>query len=125
MVVDSSAILAIYFREAQAEWAAEQLAGADRLLMSTVNLTETLIRLRDRQPADADDLEQRLLGSGIEFIPPDTTQATLAASARLTFPLNLGDCFAYALAKTENVPLLTLDRDFRTLDVPLILPPGM
>ena len=123
-VVDTSVILAIYFREAHADWAAEQLAGAARLLMSTVNLTESLIRLRDRQPTDADDLEQRLLTGGIEFIAPDTVQATVAARARLTFPLNLGDCFAYALAKAENVPILTLDRDFRAIDLPLVMPPG-
>lgn len=39
------------------------------------------------------------------------------------FPLKLGDCFAYALAKTENCPLLTLDRDFRATDIAALLPP--
>lgn len=124
MVVDTSVILAIYFREAHADWAAEQLAAADRLLMSTVNLSECLIRLRDRQPLDADELEQKLLSSGIDFVPPDTSQAVMAAQARLAFPLNLGDCFAYALAKTEGVPLLTLDSDFRATDVSLVLAPA-
>ena len=38
--------------------------------------------------------------------------------------INLGDCFAYALAVTENLPLLTLDSDFRAVDIPVILPPG-
>jgi ribonuclease VapC len=123
MVIDTSIILAIYFAEPRAEWAAEQLARADRLVMSTVNLTETLIRLRDRQPADADALESRLLTSGIEFIAPDTAQAGIAARARLTFPLNLGDCFAYALAKVENQPILTLDFDFRAVDIAVVLPP--
>ena len=123
LVIDTSAILAIYFNEPHAQWAADQLARADRIVMSTVNLTECIIRLRDRQPADADDLEQRLLNSGIDFVPPDTAQAALAARARFDFPLNLGDCFAYALAKLENLPLLTLDLDFRAVDIPLILPP--
>ncbi len=36
--------------------------------------------------------------------------------------LNLGDCFAYALAKTMDLKLLTLDLDFRAVDVPLVLP---
>lgn len=44
--------------------------------------------------------------------------ADIAARARLTFPLNLGDCFAYALARAEQCPILTLDEDFRAVDVP-------
>ena len=90
--------------------------------MSTVNLTEILIRLRDRRPRDIESLENQILQSGIEFVAPDIEQARIAAEARLRYPLNLGDCFAYALAKTKNLSLLTLDQDFRAVDVPLILP---
>ena len=78
-------------------------AHAGELRMSTVNLTECLIRLRDRQPQLADALEARVLESGIRFVPPDVAQAQLAADARLRYPLNLGDCFAYALAKAESL----------------------
>jgi ribonuclease VapC len=124
MVIDSSAILAIYFEEPTALWVSQQIDAADRVLMSTVNLAESLMRIFDKHPAKAHMLEQRLLTSGIGFIAPDAAQAVLAAQARLKFPLNLGDCFAYALAKVENQPLLTLDRDFRAVDVPLILLPG-
>lgn len=123
MVVDTSVILAIYFGDPLASWEADQLnRSAGRLSMSTVNLTEALIRIRDRQPTLADELEQRLLGSGIRFVPPDEKQAVTAAEARLRFPINLGDCFAYALARSEGAPLLTLDQDFRALDVPLVMP---
>ncbi len=49
MVVDTSVLLAIYFAEANSEWAAKKLADhSSELRMSTVNLTETLIRVRDR-----------------------------------------------------------------------------
>jgi ribonuclease VapC len=123
MVVDTSALLAILFEEPGAQWAAEQLdKHARELRMSTVNLAETLIRLRDRQPQLADGLEEQVLSAGIRFVPPDTEQARVAAAARLRFPLNLGDCFAYALAVTEGVPILTLDDDFRRLDYPVLLP---
>lgn len=91
--------------------------------MSTVNLAECLIRFRDRQPADAELLQARLLATRIQFIPPDTAQAVLVAQARLALPLNFGDCFAYALAKTQGVALLTLDSDFRSVDVSLVMPP--
>lgn len=41
MVVDTSVILAVYFDDPQAAWAAEQLTRhAGQLRMSTVNLTE-------------------------------------------------------------------------------------
>ena len=123
MVVDTSVVLAIFFDEPHAEWAAEQLASAANLQMSTVNLAEALVRLRDARPTIADELEARLLSSGIRFVPPDVSQARLAAAARLRYPLDLGDCFAYALAATEGASILTLDRDFRALDVPVILPP--
>ena len=91
--------------------------------MSTVNLTECLIVLRQRAPNRADELIERFLNAGIEFVSPDVIQSKLAATARLQYPFNLGDCFAYALAKTQGLPLLTLDRDFRTADIQLILPP--
>ena len=45
----------------------------------------------------------------------EVQQACAAASARHEFrTLNLGDCFAYALATSEQVPILTLDADFLT-----------
>jgi ribonuclease VapC len=124
MVVDTSVVLAVFFEEPHATWAVEELeARAGELRMSTVNLAECLIRIRDRQPQLADDLEEQLLTSGIRFVAPDIEQARLAADARLRSPLNLGDCFAYALARAEGCGILTLDADFRQLDVPVTMPP--
>ena len=90
--------------------------------MSTVNLAETLIRLYDRQPRLAPSLQKEIWQSGIKFVPPSIEHAELAAQARLRYPLNLGDCFAYALAQTEGLPLLTLDSDFKQADIVCIMP---
>lgn len=123
MVVDTSVLLALLFDEPHAAWALallEEHAGA--LRMSTVNLTETLILLRDRQPQLYDVLEERVLTSGLRFVPPTVEHARIAGEARLRFPLNLGDCFAYALAFAEGTPVLTLDRDFAHCDIPVLLP---
>jgi uncharacterized protein with PIN domain len=90
--------------------------------MSTVNLTETLIRIRDQQPQNYEVVERELLASGIRFVPPDVEQAKIAAEARLRYPLNLGDCFVYALAVVEDCPILTRDGDFRAVDRPVVLP---
>lgn len=123
MVVDTSVLLAIFFAEPEGEWAAARLAEhAPELRMSTVNLTETLILVKDRQPQLFQTIEAELLGSNIRFVPPDVEQARIAAEARLRYPLNLGDCFAYALAVVENCPILAIDRDFRSMDLPVILP---
>jgi len=123
LVVDTSVLLAIFFEEEHAQWAADRLAEhAPELRMSTVNLTETFIRVRDRQPQLFDGIESRLLTGGIRFVPPDIEQARIAAEARLRLPLNLGDCFAYALAKAEGCPILTVDSDFRSVDCPVVMP---
>jgi ribonuclease VapC len=123
LVVDTSILLAIFFGESHAAWAVEQLEhNRGALSMSTVNLTETLIILRDRQPARYAQLEMQVVSGGIRFVAPDVEQARIAAEARLRYPLNLGDCFAYALARAEGTEILTLDLDFRSLDVPVVLP---
>ena len=125
MVVDTSAILALLFAEKHGSWVGEQLDDhAGELCMSTVNLTETLILIRDRQPALADELTETVLTSGLRFVCPDTAQAETAARARLTYPLNLGDCFAYALAVAEDDSILALDRDFGATDRLVLMPPN-
>jgi len=124
MVVDASILLAIFFKEAHSQWAANQLnAHATELCMSTVNLAEVLIQSQDRQPKLFPELKKNLLDGNIRFVPPDVFQAQIAAEARLKYPLNLGDCFVYALAISEDSSILTLDRDFRAVDRPVILPP--
>ncbi len=123
MVVDTSALLAVFFNEKAGPWVLDQLqANATDVAMSTVNYAELLILVRDRQPKAYREIREALEGSSIRLIPPTAHQAEIAVSARLRFPLNLGDCFAYALAKDENRRLLTLDRDFRRSDLEVILP---
>ncbi len=124
MVVDTSALLAIFFNEKLGPWALDQLqAHADDLLMSTVNYAEVLILAQDRQAKSALQIRHSVESSSIGLIAPTARHAELAAGARLRYPLNLGDCFAYALAKEQECGLLTLDRDFRRADIAVILPP--
>ena len=123
MVVDTSVVISVLFDEAAAAWAVEQLeANAPLLRMSTVNLAEALILLQDRQPQHFEQLEELIMTSGIRFVAPTVAHAKTAAAARHRFPLNLGDCFAYALAVAEGVPVLTLDADFAHTDIPVVLP---
>lgn len=121
MVIDTSAFLAIIFNEKKGAQIADILENhADELRMSTVNLAEVLILVENRQPQHFNDIREELFSSSIRFVPPSLKQAEIAAKARLLYPLNLGDCFAYALAKDEGVSLLTLDEDFRKTDLKLV-----
>lgn len=123
LVIDTSALLAVFFAESRASWVTQQLDAAAERYMSTVNLAETLVHLRDRAPARAAEVEVQLITEGgIVFVPPDTSAAGIAAAARLRWPLNFGDCFVYALAKEKQATILTLDKDFRCVDQPTLMP---
>jgi len=122
MIIDTSAIISLAFNEPTADWVEQQIARADRVLMSTVNLAETLIVLRARKSSVYDQLRFDLFNAGFQFVAPDAAQAEIAANARSMFPLNFGDCFAYALAKSTGLPLLTLDADFRKTDILVVSP---
>jgi ribonuclease VapC len=124
VVLDTSALLAVFFNEDHAPWVLDHLQDqAANLQMSTVNYAELLILVEDRQPKLSAGIREAVQTSSIRLIAPDGRQAEIAVAARLRYPFNLGDCFAYALAKEADQPLLTLDRDFRRADIQVILPP--
>jgi len=91
-------------------------------MMSVVNYAELMILITDRQPRRSGEIRDALEASSIRLVPVTVEEAEIAAAARFRYPLNLGDCFAYALAKREDCALLTVDRDFRKCDIPVVLP---
>jgi ribonuclease VapC len=122
LAVDTSALLAIQFEEAKKSWVLECLRSSEtEPKMSVINLTETSILIRSRRLATYARVLEDILGL-VRIVAPTLSQAELAAEARLRFPLNLGDCFAYALAKSVNEPILTLDADFRKTDARVLHP---
>jgi len=124
MIVDASALVCVILGERDAASVRDALEqNQNELKMSTVNLTEVLIVVQGRHPGSFETLIKLLRSYPIEFVPPSAVEAILAASVRLRFlALNLGDCFAYALAKLTSEPLLTLDEDFRKTDIAAIFP---
>ena len=115
--------MAVFFNEKSGPWVLDHLqANSSDLAMSTVNYAEVLILVQDRQPEAYKEIRDAIDASSIRLIPPTERHAEIAADARLRYPLNLGDCFAYALAKDGDCALLTLDRDFRRSDLKVILP---
>ena len=125
MIVDSSALLAVLLREPDSERYETAIATAAGCRMSAVNLLETSIVVEGRGGAAAGhELDVFLERAGIEPAPVTTEQVQVARIAWRRFGkgnhparLNLGDCFAYALAKSAGEPLLYKGDDFSRTDI--------
>jgi ribonuclease VapC len=129
IVVDSSAVVAIFRQETDAADHARRLGEDDDPVMSAANLLETSMVLRGlkviRSEAAENWLDEFLLAMGIRIEPVTAAQTHMARMAHARFgkgtgrpaQLNFGDCFAYALAKTLNAPLLFKGADFIHTDL--------
>lgn len=123
IVVDASALLAIHLAEPERDVFTVKIAS-DTTVMSSVNYWESLVRAYalDGQKG-RDQLERLLADLQTEIVAPDADTTRLAADAfsrfgkRTSAGLNLGDCFAYALAKQRNAPLLYKGDDFAKTDI--------
>jgi ribonuclease VapC len=135
IVVDSSAVVAIWFGEPTAAALLARLAADPDRVMSVASYLETGTVLAGRRRSDRlnviEDLDRFLDEAGIALAPVDAMQARLALRARIQFGrgmghggvLNFGDAFSYALAHARNAPLLFVGDDFGTTDVAVALPP--
>lgn len=117
-VLDASAVLALILNEPGAQHVAERRHGA---VLSAVNHAEVLTRLvRHGKPIDA--CEFHLSKLELEVIPFDRRQAALSASLfplGKPFGLSLGDRACLALAITRNAPVVTAERVWRELELPV------
>ncbi len=128
MVIDSSALLAIFLAEAERVAFLDQIIGAESRLISAGTVLETAMVLEARrgEPAGRDfDLFQ--IHAGLQVVPFDADQVDIARSAWRRFGkgrhpagLNFGDCFAYALAKFTGEPLLAKGTDFALTDIEMV-----
>jgi ribonuclease VapC len=125
MILDASVVVELVLRAPHATWIAGTLDGFPRetLRMSWVNVAEASMALARDNPAIGDELEPALMAMGIEFIEADHAVVRVATEARSRFPLNFGDCFAYAHARLREEALLTLDADFLKTDLKSVLHP--
>jgi len=125
MILDTSAIVSILFREPEADRFLRLMSEADRCSISAPNYVELSIVLeRQAPPETRRQCEMLFRRAGIEIEPFSVEQAHLACQAfhdfgktRHAAGLNFGDCFAYALAKMRHEPLLFKGEDFRKTDV--------
>ena len=123
IAVDASAVLAILFEEPEADVFRQCLSGVGGVI-SPVNHWEVLVRARaEFGEAGSVEAEALLQVLGVEVVEISAEASRLAAKAFARFGkraaghLNLGDCFAYALAAIEGDGLLFKGDDFPKTDV--------
>ncbi|MCA3311637.1 MAG: type II toxin-antitoxin system VapC family toxin [Roseomonas sp.] len=133
MILDSSALVAILFKEPDAERLAAMIRDADTAAIAAPTLLETAIVAEGRTlPGMAEKLDALMVAIRPEIVPFTAAHASLARDAwrrygkgRHKAGLNLGDCFSYALAKERRQTLLFKGDDFAATDIePAIKPHG-
>jgi ribonuclease VapC len=125
IAVDTSALVAILKKEAEAELFARTIATSDECVISAVSYLESCLVMIGRGPIEAgSDVDALLSRVGARVVPLDHELATDARMAFVRFgkgrhpaALNLGDCASYALARKLGVPLLYKGDDFSKTDI--------
>jgi ribonuclease VapC len=130
IVVDSSAVVAVFLRETGAERISTRLMAEplEERRMSAANYVEAGVVLAMRSPRPSDGaaaVNAFLEKTNIMLAPLDDETARVALRARLQWGrgfgtrkgLNFGDSFAYATAKVLNAPLLYVGDDFGLTDI--------
>jgi ribonuclease VapC len=125
MVIDTSALVAIFLGEPERGFFLDQILQADARRVSAANLLETGIVLEARRgEAVGREFDLFTMRAELDVVPVDRDQTEIARSAwrkygkgRHRAGLNLGDCFAYALAKLYSEPLLAKGEDFLVTDL--------
>ena len=126
IVVDTSALMAVVLREPSAESCKVAMADADRMAISAATVAEAMI-VADRKGLG--EPMRRLIGNlGLEVVAVTSADSGRIADAYSLWGkgvhparLNLGDCFAYALAKERRCPLLFVGEDFSQTDIESVL----
>ena len=132
MILDSSAVLAMLFGEPEAAAFAEAAEEASDRAISAASWLEAAIVADNRSPVAAAEFAGLMARLDLEIVPFTASQAMRAREAHRRYgkgrhkaALNLGDCFAYALASERGQPLLFKGEDFAATDIqPAIKPHG-
>lgn len=126
--VDASAIVAMILEEEGHEALLEEMIEHDGKSTSIVSAFESVMafgRATGRRAEALDVVQEFLVQSGIAVSPTSGDLLGNLADAHVRYGkgsghparLNLGDCFSYATAKTEGVPLLYEGNDFARTDL--------
>jgi ribonuclease VapC len=124
MVIDTSALAAIFFREPERQKFLDAILADGTRLVSAATVLETGLVVESRQGEEAGrEFDLFLVRAGLAVVPFDAEQAEIARSlwrkygkGRHRAGLNYGDCFSFALAKATGERLLAKGDDFAGTD---------
>jgi len=125
MVIDTSALVAVFLAEPERKQFLNLILEAEKRLISAATVLETGIVLEaKRGEAAGREFDLFVVRAQLEIVPVDAEQVEIARSAWRKFGkgrhaagLNFGDCFAYALAASFGEKLLAKGQDFSFTDV--------
>lgn len=126
MIIDTSAIIAILRNEPEAAACALIIENATYRRISAVTFVEAAAVLdSNKDPIISRRFDEFIKEARLLIEPVTDTQARIAREAYKDFgkgsghpaKLNFGDCFAYALSKVKDEPLLFVGRDFSHTDI--------
>ena len=129
MFVDASAIVAILTREPEADTLTGRLEEADAPITSPIAVFEAAVGICRKRYGSVEEARQDvcdfLSAARIELVSITAKEAETALDAFSRYgkgrkhpaQLNLGDCFAYAVAKNHRASLLFKGNDFEKTDI--------
>lgn len=121
MVIDTSALVAIFLGEPERDGFIECIFEAEQPLLSAVNLVEAANVLESRRGGTVvSELDRFLSEAKVQIVAVDSDQAAHARTGfrkygkgRHPAALNFGDCFTYALAVVSGERVLAKGDEFR------------
>lgn len=127
MVIDTSALLAIFLAEPERKQFLELILQSGKRLISAASVLETGIVLESKRgEAAGREFDLFVVRTNLEVVSVDAEQIEIARSAWRAFgkgrhpaALNFGDCFTYAVARAYGEPILAKGQDFSLTDAEL------
>ena len=125
MIVDTSALLAILYREPEADDFINLINDSEAKLSAASYIETGAVIDRVGDPVASRELDDLITLGEVRIEPVTEHQARIGRQAYRDFgkgsghpaQLNFGDCFAYALAKTADEALLYKGNDFNHTDL--------
>ncbi len=132
MIIDTSAIVAVLRGEQGATAYAAMIESAPIARISAATYVELGVVIDGlRDPVMSGSLDPFLVSMVVVVESLTASQARIARAAYQRFGrgsghparLNMGDCFAYALARELDEPLLFKGDDFKLTDIEVVIEP--
>lgn len=126
IAVDTSALVAILLGEIERDDYLAVLDSADGISVSAGTVIEARMVVHGRGgPSLRQKLDRLFEDYGMNIISPGAEEIECAQQAFINYgkgsghsaQLNFGDLFAYALAKSRDIPLLFKGKDFSQTDI--------